>query len=221
MEPAEKRDFVTQERAQRLAKQERLLSDSGPAYSYDPDHTLAQVRDQFDSLGPVRVALLLATFSRPLLEAGIKLLISRDRPDFDRLVTGTGYSFPSGHVMAAVALWGLMPLVVSLYTRRRWLWWLSVAVSGGVILGIAVSRVYLGVHWFSDVTAGLIVGTFFLLAVETLLARQHTRYPCGQLSATSSPAVTGRWSDSPENSSNPSSPGRGSEALVTSTPSDA
>ena len=168
----------------------------------------------------VGVALLVATFSRPLLEAGIKLLISRDRPDFDRLVTGTGYSFPSGHVMAAVALWGLMPLVVSLYTRRRWLWWLSVAVSGVLILGIAASRVYLGVHWFSDVTAGLIVGTFFLLGVETMLARQHARYPCGQLSGTSSPAVSGRWSDSDENSSNPSSPGRGTKALVTSTPSD-
>jgi lysyl-tRNA synthetase class 2 len=56
MEPAEKRDFVTQERAQRLAKQERLLADTGPAYGYDPDHTLAQVRDQFDALGQVRVA---------------------------------------------------------------------------------------------------------------------------------------------------------------------
>ena len=52
MEPAEKRDFVnTQERAQRLAKQERLNAESGPAYGYDPDHTLAQVRDQFDSRG--------------------------------------------------------------------------------------------------------------------------------------------------------------------------
>jgi lysyl-tRNA synthetase class 2 len=56
MEPAEKRDFVTQERAQRLAKQERLLADSGPAYGYDPSHTLAQVRDEFDSLEQVRVA---------------------------------------------------------------------------------------------------------------------------------------------------------------------
>ena len=168
----------------------------------------------------VGVALLVATFSRPLLEAAIKLLISRDRPDFDRLVPGTGYSFPSGHVMAAVALWGLMPLVVSLYTRRRWLWWASVVVSGGLILGIAASRVYLGVHWFSDVTAGLIVGTFFLLGVETVVARQHARYPCGQVSGTSSPAVTGRWSDSLENSSNPSLPGLGTEALATSVPSD-
>ena len=40
MEPGEKRDFVTQERAQRLAKQERLIADSGPAYGYDRDHTL-------------------------------------------------------------------------------------------------------------------------------------------------------------------------------------
>jgi undecaprenyl-diphosphatase len=169
----------------------------------------------------VSVALIVAMVSRPLLETAIKLLINRDRPDFDRLVQGTGYSFPSGHVMAAVALWGLVPLVVSLYTRRRWLWWLSVAVSGVMILGIAASRVYLGVHWFSDVTAGLLVGTFFLLGVETVLGRQHARYPCGQLSDTSSPAVTGRWSDSQENDSNSSSPGRGTEALVTSTPSDA
>ena len=168
----------------------------------------------------VGVALLVATFSRPLLETAIKLLISRDRPDFDRLVQGTGYSFPSGHVMAAVALWGLMPLVVSLYTNRRWLWWASVVVSGGLILGIAASRVYLGVHWFSDVTAGLIVGTFFLLGVETVLARQHARHPCGQVSGTSSPAETGKWSDNLAKSSNPSSPGRGTEALVTSAPSD-
>jgi lysyl-tRNA synthetase, class II len=56
MEPGEKRDFVSQERAQRLAKQERLNGDEGPAYGYDRDHTVAQVRDEFDSLGEVRLA---------------------------------------------------------------------------------------------------------------------------------------------------------------------
>jgi lysyl-tRNA synthetase len=56
MEPGEKRDFVSQERAQRLAKQERLNAESGPAYGYDRDHTVAQVREQFDSLDRVRVA---------------------------------------------------------------------------------------------------------------------------------------------------------------------
>jgi undecaprenyl-diphosphatase len=126
----------------------------------------------------VGTAVLLATFSRPALEFVVKALVDRDRPDFDRLVAGNGPSFPSGHVMAAVALWGLMPLVVSLYTRRRAIWWASVAVAGALIAGIAASRIYLGVHWFSDVTGGLIVGAFFLLAVEALLIRQHARHPC-------------------------------------------
>ena len=63
----------------------------------------------------VGVAVLLAMLSRPLLEFMLKALVSRDRPDFQRMVDGTGHSFPSGHVMAAVALWGLLPLVLTLY----------------------------------------------------------------------------------------------------------
>lgn len=126
----------------------------------------------------VGMAVLVATFSRPLLEFTVKALVDRDRPDLERLVAGNGPSFPSGHVMAAVALWGLMPLVVSLYTRRRAVWWASVAVAGTLIAGIAASRIYLGVHWFSDVTGGLIVGAFFLLAIEAVLIRQHARHPC-------------------------------------------
>jgi undecaprenyl-diphosphatase len=129
----------------------------------------------------VATALLVATFARPAIEFIVKGLVGRDRPDFDRLVAGTGYSFPSGHVMAAIALWGLLPVVVALYTRRRAIWWASVAVSATLIAGIAASRVYLGVHWFSDVTAGLVVGTFFLLGVDTVLVRAHRRYPCRML----------------------------------------
>jgi undecaprenyl-diphosphatase len=129
----------------------------------------------------VATALLVATFARPAIEFIVKGLVSRDRPDLDRLVAGTGYSFPSGHVMAAFALWGLLPVVVALYTHRRSIWWASVAVSATLIAGIAASRVYLGVHWFSDVTAGLVVGTFFLLGVDTVLVRAHRRYPCQQM----------------------------------------
>jgi undecaprenyl-diphosphatase len=135
----------------------------------------------------VGMAVLVATFSRPILEFTVKALVDRDRPDFERLVAGNGPSFPSGHVMAAVALWGLMPLVVSLYTRRRVIWWASVAVAGALIAGIAASRVYLGVHWFSDVTGGLIVGAFFLLGVEAVLIRQHARHPCALIGCADDP----------------------------------
>ncbi|MGH9209378.1 MAG: phosphatase PAP2 family protein [Acidimicrobiales bacterium] len=126
----------------------------------------------------VGVAIAAATVSRPLIEFTLKATVDRSRPDLERMVPGNGPSFPSGHVMAAVALWGLLPAVVALYTQRRALWWASVGVAGSLIVGIAASRVYLGVHWFTDVTAGLVVGAFFLLGVEIVFHRAHTRIPC-------------------------------------------
>jgi undecaprenyl-diphosphatase len=136
----------------------------------------------------VSTALLIATFSRPVIEFTVKALVSRERPDFDRLVEGNGPSFPSGHPLAAIALWGLLPLVVSLYTRRRAIWWASVGVSAVLVAGISASRVYLGVHWFTDVTASLVVGTFFLLGVDAVLVRQHRRHPCRLMDGPIEPA---------------------------------
>ena len=126
----------------------------------------------------VATVVLIATFSRPLLEFTIKAIVDRDRPDLERLVNGTGPSFPSGHVMAAAALWGLAPLVVTLYTRNRRIWWAATITSALLIVAIGASRTYLGVHWLSDVVAGFIVGAFFLRGAEWLLARQHRRRPC-------------------------------------------
>ena len=128
----------------------------------------------------VAIAVAAATIARPLLEFTLKEVVNRDRPDLSRMVDGTGFSFPSGHVMAAVALWGLVPVIVGLYTRRRAIWWTSVGLCGIVIVLVAASRVYLGVHWFSDAVAGLLLGSFFLLAVEALLASQHRRHGCGR-----------------------------------------
>jgi undecaprenyl-diphosphatase len=127
----------------------------------------------------VGVALIVATFSKPLIETILKVAVSRDRPDFDRMVPGVGHSFPSGHVMAAMALWGMLPLVVSLYTRRRDVWWGSVAVAATIVAGITASRVYLGVHWFSDVVGGLLAGAVFLVGVQALYEHQHRSHGCG------------------------------------------
>jgi undecaprenyl-diphosphatase len=121
----------------------------------------------------VSVAIVAAAVARPLLEFVLKEFIARDRPDLDRLVHGQGFSFPSGHALAAVALYGLVPLVVGLFTRNRALWWASVVASGVVIVAIAASRVYLGVHWFSDVVGSLLLGSFFLLGVEAAFHYAH------------------------------------------------
>ena len=85
----------------------------------------------------VSIVILIAASARPLLEFVLKDVVGRARPDLERMVNGQGYSFPSGHVMAAIALYGLIPLVVGLFTASRLLWWLSAAASAVAIGAIA------------------------------------------------------------------------------------
>lgn len=127
------------------------------------------------------LVLFVAVIARPPLEFVLKLLINRPRPDLERLVEGTGFSFPSGHVMAAIALWGLVPPVVGLLTHRRRWWWASVIVSGLIVLAVGMSRIYLGVHWLSDVVGAFLLGSLYLLAVEWLLEWHHDRRGCPAL----------------------------------------
>lgn len=91
--------------------------------------------------------------------------IGRLRPDIDRLGDGTGFSHPSGHVLAAVALWGLLPPLVALVIRRRSWWWASVVAGGVLIVSVSFSRVYLGVHWPSDIVQGRLLGTLYLVGL--------------------------------------------------------
>jgi undecaprenyl-diphosphatase len=119
------------------------------------------------------VIILVATAGRPFLELGLKLLVDRQRPGTSQLVRGRGPSFPSGHVMASVVLWGLVPAVVALYTHRRAVWWAVVGLMAMLVVAIAACRVYLGVHWFTDACAGLVVGAFGLAALDRLLLRVH------------------------------------------------
>ena len=128
------------------------------------------------------IVVFAAVLARPPLEFLLKELVGRDRPEVvERLVPGVGPSFPSGHVMAAIALWGLVPPVVALVTHRRWLWWTATIFSGVVVLGVGFSRIYLGVHYFSDVVGALILGSLYLLAVEWLLEWHHDRKGCHPL----------------------------------------
>jgi undecaprenyl-diphosphatase len=124
------------------------------------------------------VALAVAVLARPVFEYVVKEAVDRERPDLLRLIDGTGPSHPSGHVLAAVTLWGLLPPLVALVTDRRWLWWLASAVAAILIAGIAASRIYLGVHWFSDIVQGLLLGWLYLSLIEQLFAHHHRRGDC-------------------------------------------
>jgi undecaprenyl-diphosphatase len=93
----------------------------------------------------------------------VKTILRRPRPSIsDPMLQLTNYSFPSGHAASATVLYGFLALLICSYlTKGVWqtLVWIGTAV---LITGVAFSRMYLGVHYVSDVTAGLILGISWL-----------------------------------------------------------
>lgn len=86
-----------------------------------------------------------------------KVVIDRARPDIHRLTTVSSPSFPSGHSAQAAAVFAAVALVLGRGRSPR-VRALLAGVAAGVAVSVAASRVLLGVHWFTDVLAGLAVG---------------------------------------------------------------
>lgn len=91
----------------------------------------------------------------------IKNWVQNPRPQ-PQLLPETGYSFPSGHSMVAVLLYGTLILMVQHFVQKRWCCYLMITVLALIICLIPISRVYLNVHYPSDILAGLSLGWVFL-----------------------------------------------------------
>ena len=98
----------------------------------------------------------------------LKALFARPRPIiFPPLSVETSYSFPSGHTMSAVIFYGLLALWF--WHSRHYGW---AVISGLWVPLVALSRIYLGVHYPSDVLASLAVGSLWLMATLWVYNRQ-------------------------------------------------
>lgn len=105
-----------------------------------------------------------------VLNQVLKFLVQRPRPDGFRLATESGYSFPSGHSMISMAFYGLLIWMILKYEKDdilRHVWCCLFAV---IIVMVGISRIYLGVHYASDVVAGFCVSVLWLAFFTKVLA---------------------------------------------------
>ncbi len=126
-----------------------------------------------------------------LLNNVLKVIIHRDRPNVLHLVVAHGYSFPSGHTMAAAAAWSAVALVLG---RDRPPLARAMLAAGAALIAVSVatSRALLGVHWLSDVIAGLFIGWGWFMIVAIVFGGRAQRlgdpvsdHPQGTTSAAS------------------------------------
>jgi membrane-associated phospholipid phosphatase len=122
----------------------------------------------------------LAFAGAQVLSNGMKLGFRRERPFFpDPLATESTFSFPSGHALVSLAVYGAIALVLARHLSSPWHRALLFAGTAVLVLAIGFSRLYLGVHFLSDVLAGFAAGVAWLsllyVALETR-ARYTSRY---------------------------------------------
>lgn len=110
------------------------------------------------------IALPVSALGATGLNYLLKDVFARARPElWERSVNVNFYSFPSGHATVSLVIYGLIGYLLATHLSRNWRVWVVVATVL-LILAIGLSRLYLGVHWPTDVIAGYAAGLVWLIA---------------------------------------------------------
>lgn len=103
-----------------------------------------------------------------ILNQILKRIFERVRPDFLAVIAEHGYSFPSGHAMGAICFYGILAYFAGIGIRSKPWRWFIMFLAGFYIFLIGLSRIYLGVHYPTDVLAGYAAGALWLAACINL-----------------------------------------------------
>lgn len=118
--------------------------------------------------------LVFASGGGGLIVLGLKTLFARARPD-DPVITAGGYAFPSGHAFSAMVFFGYLIYLAHRHFRSPFLQAVTTIFCFSMIVLIGTSRVYLNVHWLTDVLGGFLAGLAWL--VLSILIVRHVEWP--------------------------------------------
>ncbi len=111
-----------------------------------------------------------------VLNEVFKVIFHRERPNIFRLAEAGGFSFPSGHSMVSISFYGFLAYLFYVNMRSRWKY-LIISLFLVLIFLIGISRIYLGVHYASDVLAGFSAGLVWLAIFIMLSNRIRSQNP--------------------------------------------
>lgn len=177
-----------------VAHADKWVADWGAHHARSETIDALKVVTQFGSTTVLAVALLLTAtidyvrrrslevfafvaavgIGELILSNVLKNIVSRDRPAVMHLVAAHGYSFPSGHSVAAASCWSAIALVFG-RDRPKWVRTLLSSLAAFIAVCVAASRALLGVHWLTDVIAGLALGWGWFMIVAILFGGRAQR----------------------------------------------
>ena len=98
-----------------------------------------------------------------------KTIFTRSRPIGINLIEETGFSFPSGHSMISLSFYGFIAYLLSKNTKNKYQKITIITITTLIILTIGFSRIYLGVHYLSDIIAGFLLASIYLIIYIKLI----------------------------------------------------
>ena len=116
---------------------------------------------------------ILVTRNRYVLNTIVKLAVQRQRPQGLRLIAQGGYSFPSGHAMMSICVYGYLLYLAITKIKNKILKYSVSVFLFLVILSIGVSRIYVGVHFASDVLGGYLLSLCYLFLFIEITKKIH------------------------------------------------
>lgn len=101
----------------------------------------------------------------------IKSIVRRPRPTEYRIIDQSGYSFPSGHSMVSMAFYGFLIYLVFKHIKNKYIKIPIIILLVAIIPCVGISRIYLGVHYTSDVLAGFLLGLAYLIIFTSVIKK--------------------------------------------------